>query len=373
LGGFVLPFLVLYLTAERGFSVAEAGLAVALYGAGGILAVLLGGTLSDRMGRRRTLLFSLLVGPIFMLALAFAKQTEVILTLTFFVGSVYEVYRPATHAAISDVVPVVDRTRAFTLYYWVINLGFAIGVSLAGLLAAEGYIWLFVIDAATTFAYGLVVYFKVPETKPPEVEQRHWLIHVATPFRDAVYAPFVVITLGLACVFSLCTSMLPLEMTRDGLSPNDYGRLIALNGVMIVCFQPLIAKQLARFDRSQVMACAALVLGAGYGVTGFVDSKSGYALSIAIWTLAEMAWLPVGPTVTSSLAPAALRGTYQGAYNLSWAIAAAVGPSLGGLVLDRFGSVLLWSSCIGIGAICALGFLLLGPAIRRATAERQGV
>jgi MFS family permease len=369
-GFFVLPFLAIYLTSERGFSVAAAGLAVALYGVGGIVATLVGGTLADRIGRRRTLLFSLFVGPLVMLSFPFAHSPAMIFVLTLLTGAIYELYRPAANAAIADVVPLGHRRRAFALYYWVLNLGFAIGATLAGIVATKGYVWLFVCDAATTFSYGVVVYLRVPETRPTRREQSSWLNHVATPFKDGVFATFVLITFGLACIFSLFSSMLPIEMSRDGLSPAQYGRLIAINGVLIVCLQPAVAKLAARFSSAHVMAAAAMLIGIGFGTTGFVDSTLGYAGTIALWTLGEMAWLPVGPTIVATLAPSSVRGAYQGAYGMGWAAASSIGPSLGGLVMNHFGSKTLWTSCVLIGALSSIGFLLLGPAMERTTAAR---
>ena len=103
----------------------------------------------------------------------------------------------------------------------------------------------------------------------------------------------------------------------------------------------------------------------------FVSSASGYAASIVTWTLAEMAWLPLAPTIVAALSPTGLRGAYQGAYGLSFALATSFAPFFGGLVFDRLGSKVLWSSCTLIGALCGLGFLLLAPAIRRGTVEAQ--
>ncbi|NTX57420.1 MFS transporter, partial [Myxococcus sp. CA039A] len=54
LGTFILPFLALYLTGERGFTVERAGLVASLYGAGAVVAGPLGGMLADRVGRRLT-------------------------------------------------------------------------------------------------------------------------------------------------------------------------------------------------------------------------------------------------------------------------------------------------------------------------------
>jgi MFS family permease len=365
-GNFVLPFLAIYFAKERGFSVAATGVAVATYGAGSVVATLVGGALADRFGRRRVLLFSLFVGPIVLMALPFANDA-LIVPLTFALGAVYELYRPAANAAIVDLVPAPDRQRAFAIQYWGINLGFAIGVTLGGLLATRGYLWLFALDAATTFLYGIVVYLKVPETSPGRTESRGWLTHTFAPFRNRTFAAFLFINVALASVFNLCGSMLPIEMTTDGIGPATYGRLIAINGALIVCLQPAIAAIVGRFQDVKVMAAAALVLGLGFGATGFVSSASGYAATIVTWTLAEMAWLPIGPAIVAALSPVALRGAYQGAYGLSFALSMSLAPFIGGLVFDRFGSRVLWSSCTVIGALCASGFLLLAPSIRRRT------
>jgi hypothetical protein len=82
LGGFVVPFLSLYLTSELGVPVGEAGVVVALFGAGSFAAQLTGGELTDRLGRRPVLLLSLLGAPPLMLALGFAHDLGLIRLLT---------------------------------------------------------------------------------------------------------------------------------------------------------------------------------------------------------------------------------------------------------------------------------------------------
>src|SRR6188472_44711 len=67
-GGFVLVFLILYLT-RSGFSAAQAGLAVGAYGVGGIAAALIGGFLADRIGRRGSIALSMVSAAIAIVAL----------------------------------------------------------------------------------------------------------------------------------------------------------------------------------------------------------------------------------------------------------------------------------------------------------------
>src|SRR5688572_3954785 len=59
LGGAVGPFLALYLTGSRGVGTAEAGLVLTAFGLGSSLAGPVGGVLADRVGRRPTMLASL--------------------------------------------------------------------------------------------------------------------------------------------------------------------------------------------------------------------------------------------------------------------------------------------------------------------------
>jgi hypothetical protein len=61
-GGFVLIFLAIYLTDARGLSPAQAGTVVAAYGLGAIGAGPIGGALADVIGRRPTLVASLIGG-----------------------------------------------------------------------------------------------------------------------------------------------------------------------------------------------------------------------------------------------------------------------------------------------------------------------
>src|SRR3954470_21924737 len=74
LGSFVLPFLAIYLVRDRGFLPAQAGLVLAVYGLGMTVAGPLGGLLADRVGRRVTMLTSLVLGACAVGILVFARD-----------------------------------------------------------------------------------------------------------------------------------------------------------------------------------------------------------------------------------------------------------------------------------------------------------
>src|SRR3954471_4740004 len=68
-GTFVIPFLTLYMR-KRGYSLADAGIAVGTYGAGTLLACFFGGYLADQIGRRKTISLSMFGGAATMLLLS---------------------------------------------------------------------------------------------------------------------------------------------------------------------------------------------------------------------------------------------------------------------------------------------------------------
>ncbi|MCM0675429.1 MFS transporter [Micromonospora phytophila] len=374
LGSFVLVFLAIYLTQERGFSASQAGLVLGLWGVGGAVGTTVGGTLADRWGRRPTLLTAHLGAATMMLALGFARPLWTVALGALLLGMFAEAARPAFGAMMIDVVPEKDRLRAFSLNYWAINLGFACAAVLAGLAAEAGYLLLFVVDAATTVITALIIFARVRETRTVSATAARGDAPVGalrTILSDRVYLGFVVLNLFAALVFLQHISMLPIAMVDSGLSAATYGSVIALNGVLIVVGQLFVPRLIRGRSRSHVLALASVVMGLGFGLTAFADAVWLYGLTVLIWTLGEMLNSPSNATLIAELSPAALRGRYQGVFSLSWQVAGAAAPILGGLLREQAGNTALWLSCAVVGALMAVAHLVSGPAReRRATALR---
>ncbi|WKU02623.1 MFS transporter [Micromonospora sp. HUAS LYJ1] len=378
LGSFVLVFLAIYLTQARHFSAAQAGLVMGLWGVGGAVGTTVGGTLVDRWGRRPTLLTAHLGAATMMLTLGFARPLWAVAVGALLLGTFAEAARPAFGAMMIDVVPERDRLRAFSLNYWAINLGFACAAVLAGLAAEAGYLLLFVVDAATTLVTALIIFVKVGETRRPTAVAEGTAGRAGGPPRagalrtiaaDRVFLGFVVLNLFGALVFLQHISMLPIAMGDAGLSPATYGSVIALNGVLIVVGQLFVPRLIRGRSRSHVLALASVVMGVGFGLTAFADAAWFFGLTVLIWTLGEMLNSPSNATLIAELSPAELRGRYQGVFSLSWQVAGAVAPLLGGLVREHAGNATLWLGCAAIGAATALAHLLSGPARERRAAR----
>ena len=367
LGGFVVPLLTIYLTTVRELDVAEAGGIVSVYGAGNVLASLIGGQLSDRLGRKATMVVSLFGGSIAMCGLAFARDLTTLTIMVGVVGLVSELYRPAVLAFVADVIPEAHRIEAYGLLYWVINLGFAVAAVIGGVLAQVDFTILFFADAITMAVYGVIVLLAVPETRPErrvEAEtapSRSWI-------HDHVFVVFVIITFAFVLLPMQAGATLSAHMTWQGFTPAAYGIVMGVNGICIIVLQPILTVWSAKFDPTRVHVGATLITGAGMVVHGVATSMAVHVIAVVLWTLGEILDSPTRSAIVANMAPADARGRYQGAVVMSWGAAQLVGPKLGTYVWEYESPLALWLGCAVLAAVVAIALVLSAPARRRRAA-----
>lgn len=365
LGGFVVPLLTIYLIQVRRLDVATAGAIVSVFGAGNIIASLIGGQLADRVGRRATMLISLFGGAGAMFLLATARTPIAIAIMVGIAGLVGELYRPAVQAFIADVVPQEKRVDAFGLLYWAINLGFATASIIGGFLAEIDFTILFIADGVTMALYGVLVAVAVPETRPVRAPAQV----AAPPARSWIRDRELVIFVSISCVLMLMLmqvgATLSADMTSSGYSPAAYGGVMAVNGVAIIIFQPSLIGWIKKLDANRVIIAAALLYGAGVALHGAATNVVIHAAAVLVWTFGEIIDAPTRTSLVSGLAPPEARGRYQGALVMSFGVAQLAGPNLGTWVWQHAGPRVLWGSCLVLGVACALAFALTANGRRR--------
>jgi len=365
LASFVIAFLSLYLVRERGLRPAEAGSILALYGVGFTVAGPLGGVLADRIGRRATMVGGLFLGACSVGALAFARAPALLALFAFCAAATGDTYRPAMSAAVADVVPPADRARAYALVYWAVNLALSVGLVVGGLVAERSYVALFLADAGTSVAAAVIILLRVPETRPDHVVHEPALRGMVKVFADGPFASFLLLHVAALAVFTQWQLALPLDMSAHGLGPSAYAFLMAVNCAGVVFLQPLLTPRLQHADAAALLATSAALFGLGYGVNAVGGSLPVYGLGTALWTVGEVIGFPVASTVVANLAPAGLRGRYQGAFSMCWGAAFTISPIAAGEVMQRFGARSLWLLCLAVAAVVCAGHLLTGDQRRR--------
>ena len=368
----VLPFLALFLVGERGFSVPAATVAVSLYGAGAFAGGFVGGWLSDRVGRRPVLLASLAGAALPVAGLALATSAAALYALAAAFGLLAEMYRPAVSAAVADLVPETAgpeggdrRARAYAVVYWAINLGAAVGPALGGLIAARSYLGLFALEGVTLLAYAGLVAVAVPETQPTPTAGASRALRLGPVARDGVLLALAAVVLAVGVGFYQLFSTLPLAMAADGLSELDFGLVVSVNGALIVLVGLPVAAWMGRHQTGWPLPAAVALIAAGLALQVPAASLAAYAACALVWTVGEMAFLPIVPTLVSRLAPDGLQGSYQGVYHGAWGLAKMLGPVLGGLVLAGLGAPALWIAAAALVALASAGLAALLTALRR--------
>ncbi|MCZ7433747.1 MFS transporter [Streptomyces sp. WMMC1477] len=404
IGSMVVPFLVLYL-GDRGLSSGDAGLVLGAVGLGGLFSQPLGGVLADRWGPRFALVTGLATSAVAIALLGMATGLPATLAAGLLVGLVVDIYRPAAAALVAMVVAAGDRTRAYSLVYWAVNLGVALGGLVAGLLARHGYWLLFVVQAVTTAAFAVVAATLLPDDRPAGATVRRRPLgrlfgrrvgpHAPAGgprdaegrnpageevggregpggdgsrsgvLRDRLLLALICLNLVNGVVAAQITVGLPLAIKDDGLSSTVYGSVFLASGVIIGVSQPLLSAWLERYDRLTVLSVSWLVFGVGIACTGLADSVPEYLITVVVWTLGEIGAASFVGSLVADLAPDHAQGRYQAAFGWSFAAAQFLGPPLGAQLYVSVGPDALWWTCAALGVAGLAGGLALTRPVRR--------
>ncbi|WP_369194679.1 MDR family MFS transporter [Streptomyces djakartensis] len=372
LGAFVATFMALYLTLDRGYSATYAGLVVALHGLGGVVSSLGAGVMTDRLGRRPTLLIAQASTALSVALLGFVRDPVAIAGVAFLVGMASNASRPAVQAMMADIVRPEDRIRAFSLNYWAVNLGFAVSSMAAGFIAEVSYLAGFLIEAGMTMACAILVFLRLPESRPAETATTAAAgpdssVSLRTVLRDGRFMSVVGLSFLVALVFQQGSVGLPVAMGQAGFTPAEYGTAIAVNGLLIVVLQIPVTRLIEHRDPRRLLVVSSILAGYGFGLTAFAGSVGVIALTVCVWTLAEIINAPTQTGLVVRLSPAHGRGRYQGMYTMSWSVAALVAPLMSGYVIDRFGPEWLWALCALVGTAAGVGY---GVLMRRLPEEK---
>ncbi|MEU6103727.1 MDR family MFS transporter [Streptomyces flaveolus] len=364
LGAFVATFMALYLTLDRGYSASYAGLVAALHGLGGVVSSLGAGVMTDRLGRRPTLLVAQTSTALSVALLGFMRDPVAIAAVAFLVGMASNASRPAVQAMMADIVRPEDRIRAFSLNYWAINLGFAISSMGAGFIAEFSYLAGFLIEAGMTLVCAVLVFVKLPESRPGKTSPGAGPageppVSLMTVLRDGRYMSVVGLSFLVALIFQQGYLGLPVAMGEAGFTPADFGLAIAVNGVLIVVLQIPVTRFIEHRDPRRLLVASSLLAGYGFGLTAFAGSVGVFALTVCVWTLAEIVNAPTQTGLVVRLSPVHGRGRYQGMYTMSWAVASLVAPLMSGFVIDHWGAEWLWGMCAVVGTVAAVGYSAL--------------
>ncbi len=341
----VVPFMTLYLTTELGFSVGEAGLVFGLFGIGSFSGAWIGGKLTDKIGFFPIQLFTLTGGALLFVLLGQMKTYPLISLFTFLLSFVNESFRPANSTAIAFYSKEDNRTRSYALNRLAINLGWAIGSAIGGILAHINYELLFWVDGCTNFSAALLLWlFMKPEkiiTRTPNHRHNTSL----SPYRDKQYMLFIAATaLFASCFFQLFTNLPVFFKKNVLLSELSIGFIMAANGILIALFEMVTIYKLEGRRKNTTYITAGVILAACAFMTLNLPAIGPVLsfLMICLMTWGEILCIPFMNSYWISRSQPSNTGQYAALYTMAWAAAQSLGPAGGAWLAQQTSFSILW-------------------------------
>ena len=367
LGGFMLyPFFALYLTRKFDIGMSTVGLLFGAFSISGMVGSALGGAIADQMGRKTVIIFSLVLSSLSALGMGFAPTLGIFLAVVVVVGTLSSIGHPAHEAVVADLLPQEKRAEGYGIIRVVFNVAVIIAPPIAGLLIANSYLTLFIVDAVISLISAVIVLLALPETKPqahpdakPETMKQTFAGY-GRVFKDIPFVAFIGVTVMMTLVYMNMNSTLGVYLRdQHGLPEIRYGWLLSINAIIVVLFQFWVTRRLEKYRPMLMMAAGSLLYAVGFAMYGFVPTFAFFGAAMIIITIGEMVVSPFQQSLVASFAPEDMRGRYMAVSGLSWSISFTVGPYFAGLILDSANPSLLWVFCGLIGILATLGFILL--------------
>jgi predicted MFS family arabinose efflux permease len=353
----VIPFMTMYLTQHFGVTIARAGFVMSLFGLGAIAGALIGGRLVDMVGYYYVQIVALIGGGTLFIVLGQMHSYSSICITTFILAMMNESFRPANTVAIAHYSKEQNRTRSYSLNRLAINLGWAVGGAMGGIIASFNYSLLFWVDGITNLLAACLLYITLSpkRNKATEVKKRETGVIKNSVYKDQPYLSFIVLVFLFAfCFFQLFTTVPVFFKEKFHLSVLFIGMVMALNGLIISLFEMItIFKLEGRRPSLHFISGGVLLVCVAFLILNISNVNYGMIaiISMLFLTFGEILAMPfmnaywIGRTMQNN------RGQYAALYSVAWALAQTIGPYAGSLVAQHLGYRMLWFI---VSSICFL-------------------
>ena len=373
MGAFVYPFLTIYLTKTLSLDEGEAGFIVMLAVTAHLPGLIVGGKLADWLGRKKILLLFQSLAAICFIPCAFLDNSILIPRLlilsAFFLGAA----QPASTAMTTDLTNPGNRKAAFSLLYLGSNIGFAVGPLIAGFLYNNYLMWIFLGDAATTFASLTLVYLFVKETLPSKekieesfkLENNYEKAEKGNLWQVLWKRPrlllFTLISLIYSFVYAQTTFSIPIQVVElfGDKGPKMFGVIMTTNALVVSCLTIIIISLTHKIKPVLNVALAGVLYAIGFGVIFFITGLPWLLLSTVIWSMGEILVTTNSNVYIANHTPMSHRGRFNAVIPVIMGTGFALGPLISGDYIKRYGINNIWPAIFFLGIVAAALMYLL--------------
>lgn len=364
-GSLLFPFLTLYVTQKFNVSLIDIGWIHVVSTMVNVVGTSVGGAMADKYGRKTIGLVGLFGSALITIPLGLTNNWEVFIIFNLLTAFMGHFAGPAFQALLADLLPSEKRAQGYGAMRIIANLSVAIGPLLGGLLASRSFLLLFIIDCILSVTTGIILLFKMPETRPDEAASASSKQSLKDTFsgygavlKDRVFITLVFLIVLTMMVYMNYNTTLSVYLNRlHGISAKQFGYLLTINASMVVLFQFSVSKVTAKFKQPLMMFIGTMLYAVGFSMIGFGNAYFWFVLAFVIITIGEMISAPLYQAMVAEFAPVDMRGRYMAFLNISYSFAGAIGPLAAGYVMESSHPNWVWLGGGIICAVAALGFL----------------
>ncbi|MCL9805427.1 MFS transporter [Flavobacterium amniphilum] len=361
-GTMVLPFLSKYLNEDLHFDLDKVGWVLFFFGVGSMIGSWLGGKLSDKIGFYKIMIFSLLTSGISFFILQYITSFVGLCIGIFLIMVVADMFRPAMFVSLGAYAKKENRTRALTLVRLAINLGFAAGPAMGGLIIMNiGYKGLFWVDGATCILAILIFWCFVKEKKHSKFTDKEHPGEVLTHsvFKDKAFMVFLASCCITGILFFQLFTTLPLyHKAQFNLTEFQTGLLMMMNGLLIFFLEmPLVSYvERKQFNKVNVVTLGAICMTASLFLL-LINQWVGILIIMMLFmTFGEMFAFPFSNSFAMSRAPKGHEGRYMAIFTMSYSLAHILSGKVGLEIIHYFKNY--QANWIFMGTLGVLGTFL---------------
>ena len=359
----IMPVMSLFAEQMEGSTPSLIGLAIGIYGMSQALLQIPFGMVSDRVGRKKIIVFGLLLFCLGSVIAALATNIYGIIIGRAVQGS--GAIAAPVMALVADLTQEVHRTKAMALIGASIGVSFGVAIAggpiIAGLVGIHGLFWL--ISVLSLLAIFVIIFLVPPQ---PSKSRKHRDAEIIGESFLQVLKNVELLRLdyGILVLHAILTAsfvVVPLMMRDTGLLPPEHWKVylpvFVLSFAAIIPFV-IIAEKKRKMKPVFLGAILVLIL-ADLGLMQFSSSLSGIIGFLWLFFTGFNLLEATLPSLISKTAPGDLRGTAMGIYSTSQFLGAGIGGSLGGWCYGHYGAQSVFLLC----ALLALSWFLLSLAM----------
>ena len=348
------PFLMIYVRQRVNLPLTQIASLMTINASAGLIAAFIAGPITDRVGRKWVMVFSLVGNGLVYFFMSGAHTYLSFALLMILSGSFNPLYRVGADAMLADLIPSEKRADAYALMRLSNNAGISIGPMLGGFISSVSFNITFYIAGAGMIIYSLLLAFFAIETLPRDIglssgntEPLGGYLQV---LRDSQFLTFI----GAFILTQMCATMIWILMPvyANGIyhvQESQYGFIPTTNALMVVFLQVFVTRITKQYRFLLVMMVGTIFYALGVGSVALGHSFGGFWISIVIMTIGELILMPTSSSYVASLAPTDMRGRYMSVAGLTWSAAAGIAPLLGGYLNDNIAPVATWYGGFVIG------------------------